>query len=440
MAVLGSTVDPRLGAVNPAAIQALSQAGAATGQMYQNLGGSIAGVMEDAKDRRTSKNMYEALSRSIPDIAEATGVDDKAIGRILDSAKESGLPALRQLQDTFTGFIKEGYGRDRDDKAMRERFDHDINTLFVSSELASQEARRVEKFKIENREDIQGFDKFILDDQQAHSNLSREDQQAFQSGERIETQNYDDDQRKKVQDYQLLRDRRLAKLKDMSTDNLYDNMLYYATELDNAQANNDIKKAKAILRNQRLIEEEFLDRKSQESKFLTSELSNAYSIKNPVERDKAIQSLTEEFRIKGLSVPNTERMVFSNSDLQKRLTDGVWTKDKIPPALRNVIQDFGDTTAEEQWGRFLLASQGQLFPGNEKENKKYMQNFNQRYNIEDSFLQKVSKGTSFFVADMINRVDLFDTFVDDFEHMNRGLTMDLGRTPTVSTENTLDQP
>ena len=38
MAVLGSTVDPRLGAVSPAAIQALSQAGAATGQMYQNLG------------------------------------------------------------------------------------------------------------------------------------------------------------------------------------------------------------------------------------------------------------------------------------------------------------------------------------------------------------------------------------------------------------------
>jgi len=440
MAVLGSTVDPRLGAVSPAAIQALSQAGAATGQMYQNLGGSIAGVMEDAKDRRTSNNMYEALSRSIPDIAEATGVDGKAIGRILDSAKESGLPALRQLQDTFTGFIKEGYGRDRDDKSMRERFDHDINKLFVSSDLASQEARRVESWKDANREDVQGFDKFILDDQQAHSNLSREDQQAFQSGERIETQNYDDDQRKKVQDYQLLRDRRLAKLKDMSTDNLYDNMLYYATELDTAQANNDIKKAKAILRNQRLVEEEFMGRKTEKSRFLTSELRNAYNIENEANRDEAIQSITEEFRIHGLSVPNTERMVFSNSDLQKRLTDGVWTKDKIPPALRNVIQDFGDTTAEEQWGRFLLASQGQLFPGNEKENKKYMQNFNQRYNIEDSFLQKVSKGTSFFVADMINRVDLFDTFVDDFEHMNRGLTMDLGRTPTVSTENTLDQP
>jgi len=439
MAVLGSTVDPRLGAVSPAAIQALSQAGAATGQMYQNLGQSVAGVMEDAKDRRTSNKMYEALGRSIPDIAEATGVDAKAIGRILDSAKESGLPALRELQDTFTGFIKEGYGRDRDDKAMRERFDHDINKLFVTSDLASQEARRVEDWKDANREDVQGFDKLMLDDQQAYSNLSREDQQSFERGERIETQNYNDEQRRKVEDYQTFRDGFLAELKKQDTDNLYGNMLYYATELDKAQANNDIKKAKAILRNQRLVEEEFMARKTEKSRFLTSELRNAYNIENLVDRDDAIQSITEEFRIHGLSVPNTERMVFSNSDLQKRLTDGVWTKDKIPPALRNVIEDIGDTSAEEQWGRFLLASQGQLFPGDEKKNKQYMQNFNEQYNIEDSFLKNVAKGTSFFVADMINRVDLFDTFIDDFEHMNRGLTQRFGRTPTVSPESVIDE-
>ncbi len=439
MAVLGSTVDPRLGAVSPAAIQAISQAGAATGQMYQNLGSSIAGVIEDAKDRRTADNMYGALSRSIPDIAEATGVDDKAIGRILDSAKESGLPALRQLQDTFTGFIKEGYGRDRDDKAMRERFDHDINKLFVSSDLASQETRRVEGWKDRNREDVQGFDKSMLDDQQAHSNLSREDQQAFQRGERIDTQNYDNDQREKVQDYQLLRDEHLAKLKDMSTDNLYDNMLYYATELDKAQSNNDIKKAKAILRNQRLVEEEFMARKTEKSRFLTSKLRNAYNIGKRAERELAVESITEEFRIHGLSVPNTERMVFSNSDLQKRLTDGVWTKDEIPPALRNVIQDFGDTTAEEQWGRFLLASQGQLFPGDEKENKEFIKKFNERYDIEDPFFKRIADGANFFVADMINKLDFTDTFVDDFEHMNRGLTRGLGRTPTVSDELEIDE-
>ena len=64
MAVLGSTVDPRLGAVSPAAIQALSQAGAASGQMYANLGGSIAGVIKDFKDRRDDQVMAQALSES----------------------------------------------------------------------------------------------------------------------------------------------------------------------------------------------------------------------------------------------------------------------------------------------------------------------------------------------------------------------------------------
>mgnify|MGYP003114703382 CR=1 FL=1 len=64
MAVLGSTVDPRLGAVSPAAIQALSQAGAASGQMYANIGGSIAGVIKDFKDNRDDKLMAEALAES----------------------------------------------------------------------------------------------------------------------------------------------------------------------------------------------------------------------------------------------------------------------------------------------------------------------------------------------------------------------------------------
>jgi hypothetical protein len=65
MAVLGSTVDPRLGAVNPAAIQALSQAGSATGQMYQNLGGSIAGVIQDIKSKRDDSVMQQAYLDSL---------------------------------------------------------------------------------------------------------------------------------------------------------------------------------------------------------------------------------------------------------------------------------------------------------------------------------------------------------------------------------------
>jgi len=62
MAILGSTVDPRLGAVSPAAIQALSQAGAATGQMYANLGGSIAGVIQDFKSKKDDSALQEALA------------------------------------------------------------------------------------------------------------------------------------------------------------------------------------------------------------------------------------------------------------------------------------------------------------------------------------------------------------------------------------------
>ena len=65
MAVLGSTVDPRLGAVSPAAIQALSQAGAATGQMYANLGRSIAGVIQDAKSRRDDSSLQQAYLESL---------------------------------------------------------------------------------------------------------------------------------------------------------------------------------------------------------------------------------------------------------------------------------------------------------------------------------------------------------------------------------------
>lgn len=65
MAVLGSTVDPRLGAVSPAAIQALSQAGAASGQMYSNLGGSIAGVIQDFKSKRDDSALQQAYLDSL---------------------------------------------------------------------------------------------------------------------------------------------------------------------------------------------------------------------------------------------------------------------------------------------------------------------------------------------------------------------------------------
>jgi hypothetical protein len=87
MAVLGSTVDPRLGAVSPAAIQALSQAGAASGQMYANLGGSIAGVIKDAKSRRDDSILQQAYLDSLQiDDDGNQKVDRKAF---LEKAKDN---------------------------------------------------------------------------------------------------------------------------------------------------------------------------------------------------------------------------------------------------------------------------------------------------------------------------------------------------------------
>ena len=92
MAVLGSTVDPRLGAVSPAAIQALSQAGAATGQMYANLGRSIAGVVQDQAQRKTDAKIAEILDQSTIDEKDEegnlTGFKSLAIPKPLPSSRQ----------------------------------------------------------------------------------------------------------------------------------------------------------------------------------------------------------------------------------------------------------------------------------------------------------------------------------------------------------------
>jgi hypothetical protein len=91
MAVLGSTVDPRLGAVSPAAIQALSQAGAATGQMYANIGSSIAGVVQDYKSKKDDEALQQAYLDSLKiDDDGNQKVDRKAF---LEAAKEGKVPS-----------------------------------------------------------------------------------------------------------------------------------------------------------------------------------------------------------------------------------------------------------------------------------------------------------------------------------------------------------
>tara|TARA_B100000963_G_scaffold29435_1_gene21837 strand:- start:83 stop:1393 length:1311 start_codon:yes stop_codon:yes gene_type:complete len=104
MAILGSTVDPRLGAVNPAAIQALSQAGAATGQMYQNLGQSVAGVLEDVgerkKEKRQADQIFASLQGGLQAYADEAGVDVSVLQSSLNAAK-GNLDALKSFESSL---------------------------------------------------------------------------------------------------------------------------------------------------------------------------------------------------------------------------------------------------------------------------------------------------------------------------------------------------
>tara|TARA_R100001463_G_scaffold36711_3_gene79135 strand:- start:10910 stop:12598 length:1689 start_codon:yes stop_codon:yes gene_type:complete len=95
MAILGSTVDPRLGAVNPAAIQALSQAGAASGQMYANIGSSIAGVIQDQAQRKTDAGIAQIIDEATIDEFDEEG--NRTGFRTLDQSKFRKLVSDRKL-------------------------------------------------------------------------------------------------------------------------------------------------------------------------------------------------------------------------------------------------------------------------------------------------------------------------------------------------------
>jgi len=95
MAVLGSTVDPRLGAVSPAALQALSQAGAASGQMYANIGSSIAGVIQDQAQRKTDASIAQIIDEATIDEFDEKG--ERTGFRTLDQSKFRSLVSERKL-------------------------------------------------------------------------------------------------------------------------------------------------------------------------------------------------------------------------------------------------------------------------------------------------------------------------------------------------------
>lgn len=112
--MIGSTLDPRLGAVSPAAIQALSQAGAATGQMYANLGRSIAGVVQDQAQRKIDAKIAEILDQSTIDEKDEEGnltgfksLDQAKFRRLVSEKKVPPKLANSILQDTLNAWRTE---------------------------------------------------------------------------------------------------------------------------------------------------------------------------------------------------------------------------------------------------------------------------------------------------------------------------------------------
>tara|TARA_R100000353_G_scaffold150335_1_gene108740 strand:+ start:195 stop:1439 length:1245 start_codon:yes stop_codon:yes gene_type:complete len=154
MAVLGSTVDPRLGAVNPAAIQALSQAGAATGQMYANLGRSIAGVVQDQAQRKTDAKIAEILDQSTIDEEDENGeptgfksLDQAKFRRLVSEKKVPPRLANSILQDTLNAWRTEADFRNaQQETAIRKAAQeadatYQEGTLNLGKETLAQEGK-----------------------------------------------------------------------------------------------------------------------------------------------------------------------------------------------------------------------------------------------------------------------------------------------------------
>ena len=82
--------------------------------------------------------------------------------------------------------------------------------------------------------------------------------------------------------------------------------------------------------------------------------------------------------------------------------------------FRGVLQDNERHSAEDQYAFFLLASQGQLFPDSPDKNKRYLKEFDQKYDIQDGWVKGIIKGASLFARKLANRFD-FDLMVDDLK-------------------------
>ncbi len=324
MAVLGSTVDPRLGAVSPAAIQALSQAGAATGQMYQNLGGSIAGVMEDVGERKLEKRqadqIFASLQGGLQAYADEAQVDVSVLQSSLNAAK-GNLEALKRLESGLLTPMLRGASetsqRVSAGKDMAE-FEFDLSEI--------------------KRENIQD-DRIELEEKLSELGMERAE---FDLGLQKNFKEFST----KIDDLSFSERQKLLNVLKLD---------YYEKSLDakGRQDRKDLRKEYGLI--ERLEDQSISRAIDQEIGAYNSYEKAIRNAKTVADRQKVHREAQIAFGKRGFELPTFDQSLFSIKDLSQRKLNNE-ALPGIPSAVQKAIQR-GDVT-ENEYYRMLIAMNG----------------------------------------------------------------------------------
>ena len=313
MAVLGSAVDPRLGAVSPAAIQALSQAGAATGQMYQNLGQSVAGVIEDVDYKKRGRKKYDILINSADTTAKALNLPTEAVTTFIESAG-TDLNTLEALEKNLLNpaFLGMSDAKNKADTA-RDIATHNHN-------LSEQAQRNAEQFILSRDEKAQGF-KLDIMDKTFENRLTEADYLNRLSNESYEFQ------QNVLNAGKLELQRNLNKL--------------------------SLEQQAAKFKQLNEFEDKLLERKIEKELTAFTDYRNKIgSTFNEKEREKIHREYTARFGELGLTVPDLSNTLVSMKDRNYRLENQIGLP-ALPTTLANKI-------TEDEYHIMLIAANGGL--------------------------------------------------------------------------------
>lgn len=313
MAVLGSTVDPRLGAVSPAAIQALSQAGAATGQMYQNLGQSIAGVIEDVEYNKRGKKKYDVLMNSADATAKALNLPTEAVTTFIESAG-TDLNTLEALEKNL------------------------LNPAFLG--------------RAETRNDIEKSIS-VAEHNYGLSEKNRIAAQEFQSSENEKDRAFRLNVMDKEFENQAIRDERLNNLSNESYQYQQNVLNAAKLELEENLGKLSLKQQKAKFNQINDLEDRLLERKIEKELTGFTEYRNKIgSTFDETEREKIHREYARRFDELGLALPDLSDTLMSVKDMQYRIENNEKLP-SLPPSLRNKI-------TEKEYHIMLIAANGGL--------------------------------------------------------------------------------